>query len=294
MKNIVLIIDWQNCYFDNDNQNTKYMGGAIQKTVAVIKQARKNNDKIVWVPYFDPNGYYDDYNYFNEGYKNPESYFVNNPSVSYAFHPALSILRKKEDTVIYKNTQNAFESSYFKSYIEATPFKHLIFTGYSINDCIRSTLTSAIKLGYGSKCILLRDACGPAPQKYIKHRDNLYYYLSNIAKGHVCSTARFIESRHSGNKLKSIFSEHLDKPYSSQKVKYPCNEFKSVHWEIETLLEGIQQAHKNNIEPQRVHEYLEIFLTYGITIDLLLLFNKVNPTEKSSEIKKALLHFKPT
>lgn len=215
MKNIVLIIDWQNRYFVGAPSSEKYMKQAVEKTAAVIKSARQNGDEIVWVAFGNKN-------------QKKETFFT--PQLNHSFHPAISELAQESDPFFIKNTSDAFENDDFAQWMSEQSFNKLFFMGFAIQDCVYKTLKTAVKK-HPNQCILIRDACGPGPKtlhEYAVKQAFCYAQINTLHGGMTCSSKRVIAHLSHGQALKHI-------AYKDNIFEYPKNGCEKLHKQNEYL-----------------------------------------------------------
>lgn len=174
MKNIVLVIDWQKIYIRCGETPARYKGQAVRNTAKIIESARKNSDDIIWVAFTKSDDVFD-------------------PARPDGIIPELAALRQDGDRVFTKMKSDAFSNPDFAAWIHTQQFDRLIFTGFSMFDCVRATMEGAVARGYGDKCVVARDACGPAPARgnAISH---VFRQLSDYYGGQAVSTARLISA----------------------------------------------------------------------------------------------------
>ena len=177
-KNIVLVIDWQNGYFEHKTPQ-KYMDGAVEQTARILDAARARGDVVCWVAIAP------------EGTTDLLRVVRDNPRDPLAFRSSLIERFQPGDPIFLKHHSDAFSNPLFASGIETDTFDHLIFTGIFITDCVKATLFGAVKRGLGSKIILPRDACGDKPQKESTCGD-YFEQLHEFHGGTVCSTERLL------------------------------------------------------------------------------------------------------
>src|SRR5690606_35735049 len=115
-------------------------GKAVRNTAEIIRSARKNGDQVAWVAFTKSDNIFD-------------------PSRSDGVIPELAALHRDGDAVFTKIASDAFSNTDFENWLQAQKFDRLIFTGFSIFDCVKATLAGAIERGYGDKCVVARDAC---------------------------------------------------------------------------------------------------------------------------------------
>ena len=188
MENIILIIDWQNSYF-RGKVKPKYMHQAVEKTAALVREARKHGDQVAWIGLS-----------FNKGldlFDGTVDEWGNLPYDS--FRPDLVNEYQNSDAVFVKKESDGFTginpSNQYKldQWLEWQDFDQLIFTGFHIGDCVNATLQSALRAGYGPKCVIARDACGDGPKPHISYSD-MFNQTHLLYGGHVCSAARALQS----------------------------------------------------------------------------------------------------
>ena len=165
----MLIIDWQNKYFRRFSG--KYMHDSVRNTSQIVQAARRNGDQVVWIAYSGKDN------------KIPDFFADDDDS----FHPTLIPYRQEHDPVFVKCGSDAFELSDFANWIDSQNFFELVFTGYAIDDCVQKTLRGAISRGYGPNCIVVRNACGPKPDKRF-HSGYVFDQLGSFHGGKTCTT----------------------------------------------------------------------------------------------------------
>jgi nicotinamidase-related amidase len=188
MKNIILIIDWQNAYFPIQ-RDEKYMEQAVEKTATLVREARKHGDQVAWIALTcDENPHVFD-NTCDEFFDAPPS----------SFRPELIDVHQENDPLFLKSRSDGFPGinpstdGTLGEWLEAQEFDQLIFTGFHIGDCVNATLQSALRAGYGPKCVVARDACGDGPTPFVSYSD-IFNQTHLLYGGHVCSAARVLQS----------------------------------------------------------------------------------------------------
>lgn len=174
MKNIVLVIDWQKIYLRCGENPSRYKGQAVENTRRIIEQARKRNDQIVWIAF-------------------TKSSDIFNPKRSDGIVPELGGLAADYDPVFIKGKSDAFTNNDFAKWLDKQDFDRLIFTGFSIFDCVKATLSGAIERGYGNRCVVARDACAPAPAKNTS-LSFMFSQLADFFHGQTVSTGRLLRA----------------------------------------------------------------------------------------------------
>ncbi len=189
MKNIMLIIDWQNTYFMN-TRDKKYMEQAVEKTARLAHEAREQGDQVVWIAL----AFEQDPELFDDAYDE-----YGNLANLGSFRPKLIDAHQDSDPLFIKTSSDGFpginpsSGETLGDWLAQQDFDQLIFTGYHIGDCVNATLQSALRAGYGSKVVLARDACGDGPRPTWSYAD-MFNQTHTLYGGHVCSAARVLQS----------------------------------------------------------------------------------------------------
>jgi len=210
MKNIVLVIDWQNRYFRDLKHVSKYMHGAVNNTSQIIKKARENGDQIVWIGY---------------GGERLKLWSDSEGSIV----PELQTLHQDGDPEFVKHTCDSFELSEFDEWISSQDFDRLIFTGYHVDDCVKKTLISAInKKGWGDKCLLVEDACGTRPEHKTIMAET-FNQMSQYCDVTVCSTNKLLKSYNSTFKSKKFWGKRKPRVKTTKgKIYTACDTLERI------------------------------------------------------------------
>ncbi|MDP1395538.1 cysteine hydrolase family protein [Lysinibacillus capsici] len=161
MKQALIIIDIQEAFFLDGQQNLWNSEAIIKNINASITWARRNEVPVIFIQHTDA----DDVD-FALGQPRWELYH--------------GLLRQAEDQVIQKTTWDAFYQTELAAYLQAHHIDQLIFAGAQTEFCLDTTIRSAFSHGYHHN-ILIEDAHSTldsnvlaAPQ-IIQHHESIWH-----------------------------------------------------------------------------------------------------------------------
>ncbi|WP_155590789.1 cysteine hydrolase family protein [Lysinibacillus cavernae] len=162
MKQALIIIDIQEAFFLDSQQNLWNDEAIIKNINTVITWARHNEVPIIFIQHTDANED-DDFAFGQPGWA--------------LYH---GLLRQEQDKVIQKTTWDAFYQTELAQYLKEQHIDQLIFAGAQTEFCLDTTIRSAFSHGYHHN-ILVEDAHSTldshvlaAPQ-IIQHHESVWH-----------------------------------------------------------------------------------------------------------------------
>lgn len=140
MNPTLLLIDFQNDYFEGGKMELVEMEAATQNAKRILSYFRMNNLPIIFIQHLvtKPNA----------------SFFI--PDTSGAeIHESIRPL--ENETVIIKNFPNSFRNTNLHQHLQSFNSTYLVICGAMSHMCIDTTTRAASDLGYS--CTLIFDAC---------------------------------------------------------------------------------------------------------------------------------------
>ena len=171
MPSLVAVIDWQNvCLNLNEGD---YIQDAINRTAEIVAAAKSRGDYISWVAYA------------------PNLEAAMGDKIAGFAEPLKGMIDSEHDYVFIKQTKSVMGHADFKAVACDDAFDEIIFTGYSVTDCVQETIEDCIEQGLGQKITLIRDACGPAPSSEFGQTHELEAFVRKHG-GRVLSTRDYL------------------------------------------------------------------------------------------------------
>lgn len=166
-KKALVVIDLQIAMIENPwNMKLDNWEGLITNVQKLIINARKNNDKVIFIKHSD---------------KDPEDPFYEGKP-TWELIPELG--RKDDEPIFYKSQRDAFTNPELANYLRENSINEVILCGAQSEYCVLSTTLGAIENGLITK--LVKDAHGTIDNDTEKAKEIILRINNEIAQTEAC------------------------------------------------------------------------------------------------------------